>query len=397
MKNDLTLHDSLKEIDFQALLRDYVLDAVLLTTMDGNVRYWNRTAEALFGLSAAASEAQVETVLRAHWAEIGAQLQSEGYWRGTLQYQRADGQWLYLETQMALVRDKRERPTAVMVTSRDITAERRLIQQMENQQAFLRQIIDTNPNIIFVKNAEGRFTLANKALADSLGTTPESLIGKSDADLNPNTEEVRQYQADDALVLQTMEARLVAEEPATYANGELHWHQAIKVPFVAADGQKYILGIGIDITERKRAEEERERLHQQIVDAQREALRELSTPIIPLFDGILVMPLIGSIDTLRARDIMRSLLAGVSQYKAQIVILDITGVPLVDTGVANHLDKAIQAVRLKGAKTVVTGISDAVAETIVDLGIDWSKVDVQRDLQAGLKAALERLGMKVGR
>jgi len=136
---------------------------------------------------------------------------------------------------------------------------------------------------------------------------------------------------------------------------------------------------------------EHEHLHQQVLKAQKQAIRELSTPIIPVMDGIIIMPLIGSIDSNRARDITRTLLAGVSEYRARIVILDITGVPIVDSGIAAHLDKTIQAARLKGAHTILTGIADAVAETIVDLGIDWSGVKTLRDLQTGLRIAMADL------
>ena len=100
---------------------------------------------------------------------------------------------------------------------------------------------------------------------------------------------------------------------------------------------------------------------------------------------------------MRARDITRSLLAGISQQRAKVVILDITGVPLVDSGVANHLNKTIQAARLKGACTIVTGISDAVAETIVDLGIDWSEITTLSDLQTGLITALGSIGVRLNK
>ncbi len=109
------------------------------------------------------------------------------------------------------------------------------------------------------------------------------------------------------------------------------------------------------------------------------------------------MPLIGSIDSMRAKDITRSLLAGVSQHRSKVVILEVTGVPLVDTGVASHLNKTIQAARLKGARTIVTGISDAVAETIVDLGINWGGVTTLSDLQTGLLTALDSLGVKLSK
>ncbi len=151
-----------------------------------------------------------------------------------------------------------------------------------------------------------------------------------------------------------------------------------------------------EIAERERAQAESQRLQQEVIEAQKRALQELSTPIIPVMEGIIVMPLIGSIDTMRARDITRGLLAGIRQHRARVAILDITGVPIVDSGVANHLNKTIQAARLKGARTIITGISDAVAETIVDLGIDWSDIETLSDLQTGLRAALIRMRRHAG-
>jgi rsbT co-antagonist protein RsbR len=107
------------------------------------------------------------------------------------------------------------------------------------------------------------------------------------------------------------------------------------------------------------------------------------------------MPLIGNIDDRRAGEMTRRLLAGIRQHRAKVVILDITGVPIVDTTVASHLYRTIQAARLKGARTIVTGMSDAVAETIVELGIDWSKVETVRNLQIGLRVALEKIGLYI--
>ncbi len=149
--------------------------------------------------------------------------------------------------------------------------------------------------------------------------------------------------------------------------------------------------------------EETARLQQEIIEAQQQAIRELSTPIIPVMNapdgagGILIMPLVGSIDSTRARDITRALLAGIRTHRATVVIMDITGVPLVDSGVAAYLNKTIQAAQLKGASTIITGISEAVAETIVDLGIDWSRVETLSDLRTGLLAALDSLGIGLTR
>jgi anti-anti-sigma regulatory factor len=152
-----------------------------------------------------------------------------------------------------------------------------------------------------------------------------------------------------------------------------------------------------EVAERQRAQEESVRLQQEIIETQKQALQELSTPIIPIVDRIIVMPLIGSIDSIRARDITRKLLTGIHEHRAHVVIIDITGVPLIDSGVAAYLNKTIQAARLKGAHTIITGISDGVAETIVDLGIDWGDVNTLPNLQTGLVVALDSLGIKLKR
>jgi anti-anti-sigma regulatory factor len=155
-----------------------------------------------------------------------------------------------------------------------------------------------------------------------------------------------------------------------------------------------------EIILRKQTEKERTR-QLEILKAQQRTIQELSTPIIPVMEapggagGIIVMPLVGSVDATRARDIMRALLAGIREHRARVVILDITGVPIVDSGVASYLNKAIQAARLKGAQTIVTGISDDVAEAIVNLGIDWSGITTLDNLQTGLAAALNSLGIEL--
>jgi anti-anti-sigma regulatory factor len=168
----------------------------------------------------------------------------------------------------------------------------------------------------------------------------------------------------------------------------------------AVDGLRMVPGMFRDLAE---VNEAQQRLQQEIIESQKQAIEELSTPVIPIMDvsngggGIIVMPLIGSIDSLRARDITRSLLAGISQHKAKVVILDATGVPIMDSGVVNHLNKTIRAARLKGARTIVTGISDSVAETIVDLGIDWTEIETHSDLQTGLRVALAGMGLYIKR
>lgn len=126
-----------------------------------------------------------------------------------------------------------------------------------------------------------------------------------------------------------------------------------------------------------------------------ETVRELSTPIIPIHENILVLPLVGGIDTRRAQQIMEVMLSGLSRYQAEVLIIDITGVSMVDTGVANHLLQATKAASLLGARCVLVGISPEVAQTVVRLGIDLSSTVTRRNLQAGIEYALGTMGLEI--
>ncbi len=147
-----------------------------------------------------------------------------------------------------------------------------------------------------------------------------------------------------------------------------------------------------ELTEEK---DRREKLQQEIIDTQKQALRELSTPIVPLTDEIITMPLIGSIDTARTQQIMETLLEAIGRYGAEVVIIDITGVPVVDTTVANHLIQVTRAARLLGAQCLLVGISPEVAQTIVSLGVDLSSIVTKADLQSGIERALKMTGKKI--
>ena len=142
-----------------------------------------------------------------------------------------------------------------------------------------------------------------------------------------------------------------------------------------------------DITERKRAEQERVRLQAEIIQAQAATLAELSTPLIPISDEVLVMPLIGAIDQERAQQVLQALLHGIEHSQARVAILDITGVPVVDTQVASALVQAAQGVRLLGAQVVLTGIRPEVAQTLVGLGVDISSIVTHGTLQSGIAYA----------
>jgi rsbT co-antagonist protein RsbR len=131
------------------------------------------------------------------------------------------------------------------------------------------------------------------------------------------------------------------------------------------------------------------------VSMQKIALQELAAPLIPVFDKISVMPLVGTIDTERARQIMENLLQGVVKHRAEVVLIDITGVPVVDTMVAHHIIQAAEAVRLVGAKCLLVGIRPEIAQTIVNLGINLDQIITKNSLKKGIETALEMTNRQI--
>lgn len=119
-------------------------------------------------------------------------------------------------------------------------------------------------------------------------------------------------------------------------------------------------------------------------------IRQMSTPVVPLQAGVIVMPLVGMIDAERARQVIAALLAGIETHRARVVLLDITGVPLVDEGVANSLLQAMRAAQLLGADPILVGLRPEVAQTIVALGVDLEGLETCGDLRQGLEEALQR-------
>ncbi len=137
--------------------------------------------------------------------------------------------------------------------------------------------------------------------------------------------------------------------------------------------------------------QERER----IIRQQQEAIRELSTPVLQVREQLLILPIIGVLDSQRARQLTEQLLRAIRANRAKVVVIDITGVPAIDSTVANHLVQTVDASRLMGASVIITGLSSEIAQTLVTLGVDLSKVNAVGDLQGGIELAERVLGYKV--
>lgn len=137
--------------------------------------------------------------------------------------------------------------------------------------------------------------------------------------------------------------------------------------------------------------DERER----VIRQQQDSILELSTPVLQVRERLLILPITGVLDNQRARQLTEQLLRGIRTHRARVVVIDITGVPDVDESVANSLVQTVDASGLMGAEVIITGLSSEIAQTLVTIGVDLTKMRTVGDLQGGIEEAERRLGFKV--
>ncbi|MCR9255289.1 MAG: PAS domain S-box protein [Alphaproteobacteria bacterium] len=182
----------------------------------------------------------------------------------------------------------------------------------------------------------------------------------------------------------------VAEFKRLRKDGHEVWLQASYTPFLDRDGKPYkVVKFATDVTQRKTAEEK--------IEAQHRAIMEMSTPVTAIWNDILLLPIVGFIDSQRAQDVMSAILSKIDETRARVFILDISGVAVVDTAVANHLIKITKATRLMGCECMISGLSPAIAQTIVDLGIETGGVRTTATLRDALEAAFTSIGVSVSK
>jgi rsbT co-antagonist protein RsbR len=261
---------------------------------------------------------------------------------------------------------------------------------------LLQLVVDTFEDPIFVKDLQHRWIACNQAFCRLIGQPYDALIGRSDPDFWPPEQAKIFWHLDDE-VFSSGELR-ANEELATGADGFTRTIWTRKYPMRDQGGKVIgLCGIITDITHIKRRQEDIERLEAEVnekralIEEQGTLLDQLSVPVIQVWENILLLPLIGVIDGRRAAQVLESLLSAIGSAGARIVIVDITGVPVVDTAVASYLIHAIQAARLLGTQAILVGISPEIAQTLVGLGVDFGNITTRATLQNGLEYALAQL------
>lgn len=267
----------------------------------------------------------------------------------------------------------------------------------DSNDALLQRTLDAMTDPVFVKDRAHRWVAMNAAFCDLLGHPREELLNKSDPDIFPPMQVQEFWAMDDALFASGEPSE--NEEYLTDEQGLVHTIWTRKYPLRDDAGEIIgLVGVISDITTMRArldaadaleqtAERQRARLA-----AQQDLMDTMAVPVISVWDGILLMPLVGEISERRAELAQRRLLEAISRESARVVFLDVSGVPSLDGASASTLLRTIAAARLLGARAEIVGVSARVAQLLVELDIALTGVISRASLQAGLRAALLEAG-----
>jgi rsbT co-antagonist protein RsbR len=258
-----------------------------------------------------------------------------------------------------------------------------------NAVVWFEQWLEVAPDPTLLMNDQGAIIQANSQLLQLFGYERHELIDQSIEILVPPEARSKHVHLRSNYV-NTPRTRAMAQGLDLVGRHKDGFDIPVEVSLspMSTDIGQIVIGSIRNITDRRQAEQDR--LNTEVIRMQRARLQELSTPLLPINDDIVVMPLIGTIDEDRAQQVIETLLYGITTHQASIALIDITGVPTLDAKVANSLLLCTQAAQLLGAHVVLTGISSASAQILVELDISLDSVVTHASLQSGIAYALQR-------
>jgi rsbT co-antagonist protein RsbR len=269
---------------------------------------------------------------------------------------------------------------------KELEALHKKLKEAQFKGTLLDALLDHIPDRIYFKDKESRFLDVSKSKAEGTGLSREEFRGKTDFDFFPE-EEANVMREDEKKIMDSGESVIDKVAKLELPDGEKKWLSATKVPFYDKKGNVMgTLGITRDVTRLKTLELEKEKK----IEAQKEELVVLSTPVIDIWEGVLTVPVLGVLDSERASRISEALLTQIVEKRATAAIIDISGILAVDSAVADLLIRTAKAVKLVGAEAVLTGVGVEIAQTIADLGIDMEGLKTVSTLKDGLKYVINR-------
>lgn len=345
--------------------------------------------EEIIGMDISAIDCRPPEVIRA----LTEALRSSGFLRFTALHHHKDGHPIDVEVSTHVVFIDGEEMFCAFshLITEQIARERAL---RESEQRF-RGIFDSTAMFVALLDPAGEVLECNRTMLDFVGEPGEALRGRPlwEAPCWSGDPSAREALA--------ASARSASEGVAGRCGAVIRGHRGQDAalaltlkPIVDERGRAVLLlAEGYDVTDLRRAEAARAALQEELIAGQQAMIRELSAPLIPVDEGVLVMPLVGKLDAARGAELLERLLTGIAAHRASTVILDVTGVPSVNAEVAAALVRAAQAARLLGAEVMLTGIRPDVARALTALGVDLEGIVALGSLRAGIaRAARARPG-----
>jgi len=325
-------------------------------------------------------------------------------------FERKDGSTGYLEVKAVPIMDDKGNMVAAEGILRDISQRKKMEEALRESEARFRRLLDNIPDVVFRWDMQKGLEYVSPSVLNVTGYKPEELMGGDPMKGLKLAQTKRETIHEDWTKSVTEEGAAPMDEFVfERKDGSTGYLEVRSVPIMDDKGNPVAAeGILIDITKRKKMEDEllrhRDQLEQmvqertaeltkaqEIATRQAQEIIEMSTPIILLRRGILLAPLIGTLNSDRAQQFTERLLNAIAQTNSAVALVDITGVPTVDTQTAHYLTRTISAVRLLGAQAILTGVGPSLASTLVELGIDLSNVITRSALSDGLEDGMRLL------
>ncbi len=377
-----------KKADYTRSLIEASLDPLVTIAPDGKITDVNAATESATGRSReeliGTDFCEYFTVpgkAREGYQEVFREGQVRDY---PLELRHLDGHVTSVLYNASVYRDEGGAVVGVFAAARDITERKLAEEALQRATAYTRSLIEASLDPLVTIAPDGKITDVNAATESITGRSRAALIGTDFSNYFTDPEKARDgYQ-------QVFREGMVRDYPLEIRKSNGRLASVLYNASVYRDGDGAVVGVfaaARDITERKLSEE---RIRQQ----SREIL-ELSSPVMQVWEGVVAVPLIGTLDSQRTQQFMERLLDRIVETNSPVALVDIMGVPTIDTQTAQHLIETITAVRLLGAQVVLTGVRPAIAQTLVHLGIDLSGITTRSSMAAGLLVALDILKLQV--